>query len=164
MKAFGENRGRASLILKFDTRWRWVFIPWSPYSQESNQVPNKYVAGCISELLWTHWYTEQSITFAGIRSTECPAHGLVTTPNNLKFRFWKDFFRSLQGIVRTGLYSKPWSLLYYAQTSRCAFKNSPICNQRSINNQSINHDSFQMPLNRTEQQPFKLLVYLCSLN
>ena len=74
------------------------------------------------------------------------------------------FLWSLQRSVQMALSSKPCSFLHYSQISSRAFKNSQINNQRSISNQSTNHDSFQMPLNRTIQQPLKLLVEITSLN
>jgi len=74
------------------------------------------------------------------------------------------FLGSLQGSAQMALSSKPWPFLRYSYTSSGAFKNSQINNQRSINLQSTNHDSFQLPLNRTVQQPLKLLVEITSLN
>jgi hypothetical protein len=75
-----------------------------------------------------------------------------------------SFLGSLQGSVQLALSSKPWSFLHYSQITSRAFKNSQINNQRSINNQSTNHNSFQMPLNRTVQQPLTLLVEITTLN
>jgi hypothetical protein len=79
MKAYGESRGTAPLILNFLARGRRTSL--------SGRFPSeKYsgtLAGWASGLVWAFWIKEKSLVPTGFRTPDRPARSLVDIPTEL---------------------------------------------------------------------------------